>query len=96
MVTHHAALHTVFLAEADSLDREEVCAALPRRAGRVDEVDRCAAVLMAWVLVPWDGALLLQATTTTIKVLMVKVLHHVSSRRTVRATGAHLLSLLWE
>lgn len=85
----------MFLEEADSTDREEACAVLHRQAGKVDEVDPCVAVLVAWALALWGEVSLLQAITTTAKVLMDKALHHVNSRRTVKAIGVRRLSLLW-
>ena len=83
------------LEEEASEDQEEVCAALHRQGGRVDEAVLCVVVLAGWVLVLWDEVLLLQATPITVRVLTAKDLLHANSHRTVRVTGAHLHSLLW-
>ena len=74
-----------FLEGEDSVDHEEVCEVLHRQVGKVDEVDRCVAVLVAWGLVQWDAVRPLPATTTTVKVLTDKAcLHHVNNRHTVK------------
>lgn len=83
------------LEEEGSADREEACVVPLHRAGKEDEADLCVADLVEWALVLWDEVLLLQATTTSAKVRIAKVLRRGSSRRTVRVTGAHLHRPLW-
>ena len=84
------------LEEEDSADHEEVCAVLHRQAGKADEVDLCVAGLVEWGLVLRDEVLLLQATITTVKALIVRVLHHVNSRHTVKVIEMHLHNPLWQ
>lgn len=77
------------LEEEDLPDLEVACVALRRQVGKADEVDLCAADLVAWAQVQGGEGLLLRATTTTAKLLTGKALRRVTSLRTARATGAY-------
>lgn len=90
------ALLTACPEEEGSALHEEECAVLHHLVGRVDEAVPCVAGPAEWALVPWDEVLLPQDTTTTIRVPMVRVLRHTSSHLTVRVTGMHPHSLLWQ
>ena len=94
VATHHEALPTASLEEEDEAVHEVECVVLHLQVGKVDEVVPCAVDPVEWVLVPWDEVLLPQDTTTSIRVLTVRVLRHASNLRMVRATGVCLPSLL--
>jgi hypothetical protein len=81
------------LEEEDLLDLEVACVVLRRQVGKADEVDLCAADLVAWAQVQGGEGLLLLATTTT-KLLTSKALRRVTSLHTARATGAYRRKLL--
>jgi hypothetical protein len=81
------------LEEEDLLDLEVACVVLRRQVGKADEVDLCAADLVAWAQVQGGEGLLLLATTTT-KLLTGKALRRVTSLHTARATGAYRRKLL--
>ena len=83
-----------FLEEEDSPVLEVACVVLRRQVGKADEVDLCAADLVAWAQVQGDEGLLLLATTTTAKLLTDKALRRVTSLHTGRATGAYRRKLL--
>lgn len=89
----HEALHTVFPEEEDEAVHEAECAVLHLQAGKVDEAVLCVVDPAEWALVLWAVVLLPQDTTTSTRVLTVRVLRRASSRLTVRAIEERLLSL---
>lgn len=95
--TRHEALHMVSLEEVGSAVHEAECAVLHHQVGRVEGVDEalpCEVALVQWALAQWDAALLPRVTTTTARVLMVKVLSHANNHPT--ATGMCHHNLLWQ